>query len=48
MAETAGDKFKIGDEVFGLAFGGAYAEYITVAEGMVSKKPDGVSWVQAA
>jgi NADPH:quinone reductase-like Zn-dependent oxidoreductase len=33
---------------FGLAFGGAYAEYIAVNEGMVTKKPEGVSWVQAA
>lgn len=33
---------------FGLAFGGAYAEYIAVAEGMLTKKPAGVSWVQAA
>lgn len=33
---------------FGLAFGGAYAEYIAVNEGMVTIKPDGVSWVQAA
>jgi len=37
-----------GDEVFGLAFGGAYAEYIAVAEGMVTRKPASVSWVQAA
>lgn len=48
MEETSGDKFKKGDEVFGLAFGGAYAEYIAVAEGMVTKKPEGVSWVEAA
>ena len=41
-------KFNKGDEVFGLAFGGAYAEYIAVAEGMVTKKPEGVTWVQAA
>ena len=48
VVETAGSKFKAGEEVFGLAFGGAYAEYIAVAEGMVTKKPEGVTWVQAA
>lgn len=40
--------YKDGDEVFGLAFGGAYAEYIAVAEGMVTRKPESLSWVQAA
>lgn len=48
VEETTGQKFAVGDEVFGLAFGGAYAEYIAVAEGMVTKKPEGVSWVHAA
>lgn len=33
---------------FGLATGGAYAEYISVPAGMCTRKPDHVSWVQAA
>lgn len=49
VAEDSKDsKWKAGDEVFGLAFGGAYAEFIAVASGMVVAKPKGVSWVQAA
>lgn len=48
VTESLGSTWTVGDEVFGLAFGGAYAEYIAVAEGMCSKKPEGVSWVQAA
>ncbi|KAK4047719.1 hypothetical protein OIV83_005227 [Microbotryomycetes sp. JL201] len=48
VVESKGSKFKKGDEVFGLAYGGAYAEYIAVAEGMVTKKPADVSWTQAA
>ncbi|KAI5479138.1 quinone oxidoreductase [Pseudohyphozyma bogoriensis] len=45
--ETQGG-WKEGDEVFGLAFGGAYAEYIVVAEGMITRKPHSVTHVQAA
>ncbi|GFZ46841.1 hypothetical protein JCM24511_04061 [Saitozyma sp. JCM 24511] len=41
-------KFKEGDEVFGLAFGGAYAEYIVSPENMLLTKPKELSWVQAA
>ncbi|GMK57873.1 hypothetical protein CspeluHIS016_0407070 [Cutaneotrichosporon spelunceum] len=41
-------KFKVGDEVFGLAFGGAYAEYITSPESMLLPKPKELSWVEAA
>ncbi|KDE02537.1 hypothetical protein MVLG_06900 [Microbotryum lychnidis-dioicae p1A1 Lamole] len=48
VEETAGTKFNKGDAVFGLAYGGAYAEYICVAEGMVTIKPEGVTDVQAA
>lgn len=33
---------------FGLATGGAYAEYISVPAGMCTRKPDHVSWEQAA
>ncbi|SCV74048.1 BQ2448_6480 [Microbotryum intermedium] len=48
VEESAGAKFNKGDAVFGLAYGGAYAEYICVHEGMVSAKPEGVTDVQAA
>lgn len=40
--------FKVGDEVFGLAYGGAYAEYIAVSTRMLVHKPSGMSWVEAA
>ena len=40
--------FKVGDEVFGLAYGGAYAEYIAVSTHMLIHKPKEVSWEQAA
>lgn len=43
-----GTKFNKGEEVFGLAYGGAYAEYIAVAAAMVTIKPSKVSHVQAA
>ena len=40
--------FKIGDEVFGLAYGGAYAEYIAVSTKMLMHRPKELSWEQAA
>lgn len=40
--------FKIGDEVFGLAYGGAYAEYIAVSTKMLIHKPEDMSWEKAA
>ncbi|TDZ27453.1 Quinone oxidoreductase PIG3 [Colletotrichum spinosum] len=40
--------FKVGDEVFGLAYGGAYAEFIAVNSKMLLHKPDHLSWEQAA
>ncbi|KAF1984477.1 putative quinone oxidoreductase [Aulographum hederae CBS 113979] len=40
--------FKIGDQVFGLAYGGAYAEYIAVYTKMVVHKPSHFSWEEAA
>lgn len=42
------EDFKVGDEVFGLAYGGAYAEYIKVDPRMLLKKPAHLSWEQAA
>lgn len=40
--------FKTGDEVFGLAYGGAYAEYIAVSTHMLVHKPEHLSWEEAA
>jgi len=40
--------FKKGDEVFGLAYGGAYAEYIAVNTHMLLHKPAHLSWEEAA
>ncbi|KAI0134188.1 hypothetical protein BJ170DRAFT_699820 [Xylariales sp. AK1849] len=40
--------FKKGDAVFGLAYGGAYAEYVAVSSKMLLHKPDFLSWEQAA
>ena len=40
--------FKKGDEVFGLAYGGAYAEYIAVSVKMILRKPGHLSWEEAA
>ncbi|CAL1713517.1 unnamed protein product [Somion occarium] len=42
------ERWTIGDEVFGLAGGGAYAEFIVVPETNVLKKPGHLSWVEAA
>ncbi|KAI1260920.1 quinone oxidoreductase putative [Xylariaceae sp. FL1019] len=36
--------FSAGDEVFGLAYGGAYAEYISVSPLMLLHKPSSLSW----
>lgn len=40
--------FKVGDAVFGLAYGGAYAEYIAVSTHMLVHKPKELSWEEAA
>lgn len=40
--------FAVGDEVFGLAYGGAYAEYIAVSTKMLLHKPAQLSWETAA
>lgn len=42
------ESFRVGDAVFGLAYGGAYAEYIAVNTAMLMHKPDHLSWEQAA
>ena len=48
FGSDAGEAFKVGDEVFGLAYGGAYAEYIAVSTRMLIHKPEELSWEQAA
>ncbi|KAG8940619.1 hypothetical protein FRC04_005184 [Tulasnella sp. 424] len=40
--------YLVGDEVFGLTSGGAYAEYVLVNAGMLLPKPSKLSWEQAA
>ncbi|KAL8850728.1 MAG: hypothetical protein Q9221_004376 [Calogaya cf. arnoldii] len=40
--------FEVGDEVFGRAYWGVYAEFITVSTRMLMKKPRGLSWEEAA
>lgn len=37
-----------GDEVFGLTYGGAYAEFVAVNSGMLLRKPPGLSFAQCA
>ncbi|BGP24530.1 hypothetical protein JCM10295v2_003448 [Rhodotorula toruloides] len=48
VEEPGTSDFKKDEPVFGLATGGAYAEYISVPAGMCTRKPDHVSWEQAA
>ena len=42
------EHFAVGDEVFGLAYGGAYAEFIKVSTHMLLHKPAHLSWEEAA
>lgn len=42
------DGWKLDDEVFGLAGGGAYAEYIVIPQTHIVKKPQRLNWVEAA
>jgi NADPH:quinone reductase-like Zn-dependent oxidoreductase len=52
LAESDGEAsyggFKAGDEVFGLAYGGAYAEYIAITTKMLLHKPKTMSFEEAA
>ena len=48
FGSNAPNDFKTGEEVFGLAYGGAYAEYIAVSTKMLIHKPKELSWEQAA
>ncbi|PYH28723.1 NAD(P)H-quinone oxidoreductase [Aspergillus neoniger CBS 115656] len=48
LGENTSNGFQIGDSVFGLAYGGAYAEYISVSTKMLIHKPSGLTWEEAA
>jgi NADPH:quinone reductase-like Zn-dependent oxidoreductase len=48
LGDGVKEGFKIGDAVFGLAYGGAYAEYIAVSTHMLLHKPEHLSWEEAA
>ena len=48
LGESIKEGFKKGDAVFGLAYGGAYAEYIAVNTHMLLHRPDHLSWEEAA
>ncbi|KAI0535424.1 zinc-binding dehydrogenase [Xylaria digitata] len=48
LSNNDADALRLGDAVFGLAYGGAYAEYIAVDTRMVLRKPDFMSWETAA
>ncbi|OCL14333.1 quinone oxidoreductase putative [Glonium stellatum] len=52
VIETLGEdhetSFKIGDEAFGLVYGGAYAEYVVVSTHMLIHKPANLSWEECA
>lgn len=48
VGDEAGEDFKLGDEVFGLAYGGGYAEYVAVNKKMLVKKPKELSWEECA
>jgi len=50
VAELGPDvgSWKEGDEVFGLTYGGAYAEYVLVDAGRLLPKPQELSWEEAA
>ncbi|KZV87989.1 quinone oxidoreductase putative [Exidia glandulosa HHB12029] len=41
-------QWKEGDEVFGLVAGGAYAEYVAAIATHLIRKPENLSWVEAA
>ncbi|KAJ3272203.1 hypothetical protein HDV01_005857 [Terramyces sp. JEL0728] len=44
----ANSKFKVGDRVFGLVYGGAYAEYVAINERMAMQIPASLSYKEAA
>jgi NADPH:quinone reductase-like Zn-dependent oxidoreductase len=48
LERSRADGYAAGDEVFGIAASGAYAEFATTPAGLIAKKPAGVSHEQAA
>jgi NADPH:quinone reductase-like Zn-dependent oxidoreductase len=48
VGAEAADRFAVGDEVFGLTYGGVYAEYVAVQAGTLMQKPKNLSWEEAA
>ncbi|KAI0088494.1 quinone oxidoreductase [Irpex rosettiformis] len=48
LGEGAGKRWKVGDEVIGLAGGGAYAEFIRLYETHLMPKPKHLTWEEAA
>lgn len=42
------ENWRVGDEVFGLVYGGAYAEFVVVDERMLVRKPREMGWEGAA
>ncbi|KJY01777.1 quinone oxidoreductase like protein [Zymoseptoria brevis] len=47
-AAAGGEDYRVGDEVFGLTYGGAYAEYVAVSKKMLLRKPAELSWQDCA
>ncbi|EME46268.1 hypothetical protein DOTSEDRAFT_42812 [Dothistroma septosporum NZE10] len=47
-SDTSGEAFEKGDEVFGLTYGGGYAEYLAASKKMLLKKPAELSWEECA
>ncbi|KAI9666634.1 MAG: hypothetical protein M1821_004570 [Bathelium mastoideum] len=47
-SSSSSNGFQVGDAVFGLCYGGAYAEYVAVSTAMLVHKPAELSWEQAA
>jgi NADPH:quinone reductase-like Zn-dependent oxidoreductase len=48
VSVEAAERFKEGDEVFGLTYGGAYAMYVAVQAVTLMRKPASLSWEEAA
>lgn len=48
VSTEASERFAKGDEVFGLTYGGAYAEYVAVQAATLMQKPTSLSWDEAA
>jgi putative PIG3 family NAD(P)H quinone oxidoreductase len=48
VVKTSSNSFAIGDAVFGLVYGGCYAEYVTIDERMAIKVPSSISLKEAS